>query len=148
MANTKMTKKEYFAIIRTIVEATDREDKDEMLGFIDHEVELLSKKRTSTNSKKDKENEALCEQLEKALAELGRPVTITEFMKESTAEVATLSNQKLSALLKKCKEERGTVDKKVDKKKSYFFIKETEQDKGESPFPFTKVVKHGQRKNN
>ena len=124
MANTKMTKKEWFAVIREMVENSEREDKDEMLGFIDHEVELLSKKRTSTNSKKDKENEELCIQLEKALAEIGRPVTITEFMKESTAEVATLSNQKLSALLKKCKEERGTVDKKVDKKKSYFFLVE------------------------
>lgn len=124
MANTKMTKKDWFAVIREMVEKSEREDKDEMLGFIDHEVELLSKKRTSTNSKKDKENEALCEQLEKALAEIGRPVTITEFMKESTAEVATLSNQKLSALLRKCKVERGTVDKKVDKKKSYFFLVE------------------------
>ena len=124
MANTKMTKKDWFALIREMIEKSEREDKDEMLGFIDHEVELLSKKRTSTNSKKDKENEALCEQLEKALAEIGRPVTITEFMKESTAEVATLSNQKLSALLRKCKVERGTVDKKVDKKKSYFFLVE------------------------
>ena len=124
MANTKMTKKDWFALIREMVEKSEREDRDEMLGFIDHEVELLSKKRTSTNSKKDKENEELCIQLEKALAEIGRPVTITEFMKESTAEVATLSNQKLSALLKKCKEERGTVDKKVDKKKSYFFLVE------------------------
>ena len=110
MANTKMTKKDWFAVIREMVENSEREDKAEMLVFIDHEVELLSKKRTSTNSKKDKENEALCEQLEKALAEIGRPVTITEFMKESTAEVATLSNQKLSALLRKCKVERGTVD--------------------------------------
>ena len=124
MANTKMTKKDWFAVIREMVENSEREDKAEMLVFIDHEVELLSKKRTSTNSKKDKENEALCEQLEKALAEIGRPVTITEFMKESTAEVATLSNQKLSALLRKCKVERGTVDKKVDKKKSYFFLVE------------------------
>ena len=124
MANTKMTKKEWFAVIREMVENSEREDKAEMLVFIDHEVELLSKKRTSTNSKKDKENEELCIQLEKALAEIGRPVTITEFMKESTAEVATLSNQKLSALLKKCKEERHTVDKKVDKKKSYFSLVE------------------------
>ena len=124
MANTKMTKKEWFAVIREMVENSEREDKAELLVFIDHEIELLSKKRTSTNSKKDKENEELCIQLEKALAEIGRPVTITEFMKESTAEVATLSNQKLSALLRKCKVERGTVDKKVDKKKSYFFLVE------------------------
>ena len=124
MANTKMTKKDWFAEIRGIVAEMEREDKAEMLAFIDHEVELLSKKKSSTNSKKDKENEELCIQLEKALAEIGRPVTITEFMKESTAEVATLSNQKLSALLRKCKVERGTVDKKVDKKKSYFFLVE------------------------
>ena len=124
MANTKMTKKEWFAVIREMVENSEREDKAEMLVFIDHEVELLSKKRTSTNSKKDKENEELCIQLEKALAEIGRPVTITEFMKESTAEVATLSNQKLSALLKKCIEVRHTVVKTVDKKKSYFSLAE------------------------
>lgn len=124
MANTKMTKKEWFAVIREMVENSEREDKAEMLVFIDHEVELLSKKRTSTNSKKDKENEELCIQLEKALAEIGRPVTITEFMKESTAEVATLSNQKLSALLKKCIEVRHTVVKTVDKKKSYFALAE------------------------
>ena len=124
MANTKMTKKEWFAVIREMVENSEREDKAEMLVFIDHEVELLSKKRTSTNSKKDKENEELCIQLEKALAEIGRPVTITEFMKESTAEVATLSNQKLSALLKKCIEVRHTVVKTVDKKKSYFSLVE------------------------
>ena len=124
MANTKMTKKEYFAIIRTIVEATTREDKDEMLGFIDHEVEQLSKKKSSTNSKKDKELEELCIKVEEALKELGKPVTITEFMKESTHEVATLSNQKLSALLRKCKDERHTVKREEIKKKAYFSLVE------------------------
>lgn len=124
MANTKMTKKEYFAIIRTIVEATEREDKEDMLGFIDHEVELLSKKKSSTNSKKDKELEELCIKVEEALKELGKPVTITEFMKESTHEVATLSNQKLTALFKKCKDERHTVKREEIKKKAYFSLVE------------------------
>ena len=124
MANTKMTKKEYFALIRTIVEATDREDKAEMLNFIDHEVELLSKKKSSTNSKKDKELEELCIKVEEALKELGKPVTITEFMKESTHEVATLSNQKLTALFKKCKDERHTVKREEFKKKAYFSLVE------------------------
>ena len=124
MANTKMTKKEYFAIIRTIVEATEREDKAEMLGFIDHEVELLSKKKSSTNSKKDAELEALCIKVEEALKELGKPVTITEFMKESTHEVATLSNQKLTALFKKCKDERHTENREEIKKKAYFSLVE------------------------
>ena len=124
MANTKMTKKEYFALIRTIIEATDREDKAEMLGFIDHEVVLLSKKKSSTNSKKDKELEELCIKVEEALKELGKPVTITEFMKESTHEVATLSNQKLTALFKKCKDERHTVKREEIKKKAYFSLVE------------------------
>jgi hypothetical protein len=43
-------------------------------------------------------------------------------MKESNSEIATLSNQKLSALLKKCVEIRHTVVKTVDKKKSYFSL--------------------------
>lgn len=122
MANTKMTKKEYFAVIKGIVEATDRTDKADMLAFIDHEVELLSKKKSSTNSKKDKEFEELCIQLESALAEIGRPITITEFMKESTHEIATLSCQKLSALLKRCKDERHTIKRDEVKKKAYFSL--------------------------
>ena len=122
MANTKMTKKDWFAEIRGIVAEMEREDKADMLAFIDHEVELLSKKKSSTNSKKDKELEELCIKVETALAEFDRPITITEFMKESTHEVATLSNQKLSALLKKCIEVRKTVEKTVDKKKSYFTL--------------------------
>lgn len=122
MANTKMTKKDWFAEIRGIVAGMEREDKEDMLAFIDHEVELLSKKKSSTNSKKDKELEELCIKVETALAEFDRPVTITEFMKESTHEVATLSNQKLSALLKKCYDVRKTVVKTTEKKKSYFAL--------------------------
>ena len=126
MANTKMTKKDYFTLIRTIVEATDREDKAEMLGFIDHEVELLSKKKSSTNSKKDAELEALCIKVEEALRELGKPVTITEFMKESTHEVATLSNQKLTSIFGRCKDKRHTVKREEIKKKAYFSLVEEE----------------------
>ena len=69
MANTKMTKKDWFAEIRGIVAEMEREDKADMLAFIDHEVELLSKKKSSTNSKKDKEFEELCIKVEEALAE-------------------------------------------------------------------------------
>ena len=122
MTITKMTKKEWFNEIATIIEATEIENKKEMLAFISHEVELLSKKRSSSTNKKNLENEALCEALEIALAEFDKPVTVTEFMKESNHEVATLSNQKLSSLLKKCVEDRKTIIKTVEKKKSYFSI--------------------------
>ena len=41
MAN-RMTKKEYFTLLSTIVENTDREDKAEILGFLDHEIDKVS----------------------------------------------------------------------------------------------------------
>jgi DNA-binding transcriptional regulator GbsR (MarR family) len=56
-----------------------------------------------------------------ALGEMEKAVTISEFQSLSTAEVATLSNQKISALLKKLVES-GKVVKTVEKKKSYFSV--------------------------
>lgn len=119
----KMTKKEMFAMVIGVVENTEVENKAEMLGFLTHEVELLEKKNSkSGQTKTQKENEVLLGQLELALAEFTRPVTISEFMKESSHEVATLSNQKLSALMKKLVDAEK-VDKTTEKKKSYFALK-------------------------
>lgn len=44
MAEAKITKKDWYAQIRVIVEASDNEQKEGILGFIDHEVELLEAK--------------------------------------------------------------------------------------------------------
>jgi len=124
MMNTKLTKKDKFAMVIAIVENSEVANKSEMLDFLKHEVELLEKKNSRTGQTKvQKENEILLDQLELALAEFDKPLTISEFMKESTHEVATLSNQKLSALMKKLVEDRHTVVKTVEKKKSYFSLK-------------------------
>ena len=77
-------------------------------------------------AKKDAELEALCIKVEEALKELGKPVTITEFMKESTHEVATLSNQKLTSIFGRCKDKRHTVKREEIKKKAYFSLVEEE----------------------
>ena len=123
MMNKKMTKKDWFAMVIAVVENSESEKKAEMIEFLNHEVELLSKKNSkSGQTKTQKENEVLLGQLELALAEFTRPVTISEFMKESSHEVATLSNQKLSALMKKLVD-GGKVEKTVEKKKSYFALK-------------------------
>ena len=119
----KMTKKEMFAMVIGVVENAEVENKAEMLGFLAHEVELLEKKNSkSGQTKTQKENEVLLGQLELALAEFDRPLTISEFMKESSHEVATLSNQKLSALMKKLVDAEKVV-KTTEKKKSYFALK-------------------------
>lgn len=44
MAEVKVTKKDWYAQIRAVVEASDNEQKEGILGFINHEVELLEAK--------------------------------------------------------------------------------------------------------
>lgn len=46
MAETKITKKDWYAKIRTIIEDSDDEQKDSVLEFVDHEIELLESKAT------------------------------------------------------------------------------------------------------
>ena len=113
----KMTKKEMFAQIIANHNLTEEER-----AFVQHEIELLEKKSSkSGQTKTQKENEILMEQLMVALGEMEKAVTISEFQSLSTAEVATLSNQKISALLKKLVDS-GKVVKTVEKKKSYFSV--------------------------
>ena len=124
MMNKKMTKKEMFAMVIGVVETTEVESKEEMVAFLNHEIELLEKKSSKTGTTKtQKENLVLMEQLKEAFREMEKPVTISEFQALSTHEVATLSNQKLSALLKKLTEgENAPMVKTVEKKKSYFSL--------------------------
>ena len=118
----KMTKKEMFTMVAKVVENSEVTNKAEMLEFIAHEVELLEKKNSKTGqTKTQKENEVLMVQLFEALSEFDKPVTVSEFMKESNHEIATLSNQKLSALFKKLVDSQKVV-KTIEKKKSYFSV--------------------------
>lgn len=114
----KMTKKEMFESLKGYVA-----DNAEMVAFIDHEIELLNRKASkSSQTKTQKENEGIMENILIALEKVGRPVTITELQNENE-DMAQYSNQKLSALLKKLNES-GKVSKVTDKKKSYFSIAE------------------------
>lgn len=119
----KMTKKEWFAVLASVVEASAMENKTEALAFINHEVELLEKKSAkSGQTKTQKENVEVMEKIKSALGEVGKAVTITE-LQAASAEMAEYSNQKLSALLKKLVES-GEVVKTTEKKKSYFSLAE------------------------
>ena len=119
----KVTKKERFEMIKEIVLNANVEDKNEMIEFINREIELLNKKRTSgSKTAKQKENDELTGKLYEVLAEIGRPVTISELQKEND-EFGALSNQKVSALMKMLKS-AGKVVRVDDKKKAYFSIAE------------------------
>jgi len=108
-----MTKKEMFTAIRAYVA-----DNEELVAFIDHEIELLSKKRVSTKAKA--EVEAKAERVYNALAEMDEPVTVSELIKlTSDEEVAGYTNQRVSALLRKLGDR---VVKTTEKKVSRFSV--------------------------
>ena len=117
----KMTKKEMFAVVRGIVVASEN-CTEEVLAFIDHEVELLERKKSSSaKTKTQVENEKVMDLIVQELSLHDKPLTVTELMQ--TSSLTGLSNQKLSALLRLLKEE-GKVVKTIDKKKSYFSLGE------------------------
>ena len=121
MATTKMTKRDYFnAILAVLNNVSDTEDVTALTAFVNHEIELLENKRSSTKpTKTQTENLAVKETIVSVLKEIGKPVTITEMQKFST-DLAEFSCQKLSALLKQLVEIDKTVAKVTEKKKTYF----------------------------
>lgn len=118
MENKKLTKKEYFGVIRNLVI-----DNEELVAFIDHEIELLNKKSSKTSpTATQKANMEVKDKIIQALVDIARPVTITELQAECP-EMAEYSNQKLSALMKQLVDINQVV-RVTDKKKSYFSVAE------------------------
>lgn len=124
MENKKLTKRDYFEMIKGI--CGDRED---IVNFCDHEIELLSRKNSKSGATKtQKENIQVAEMLIEELAKVGTAVTITDLMNKSEVIKTyrlengnTLSNQKISAIFKQLVDTNKIV-KVTDKKKSYFSI--------------------------
>ncbi len=118
----KLTKKEKFAMVIAVVNATETENKEMLLDFLNHEVELLGKKSGSSKlTKVQKENITLKNELYVAMLEFDRPVTIAEFKEESNSELAFLSTSKLSALLNQMKDEPNPRIVRVEEKKRAYF---------------------------
>ena len=117
----KMTKRDYFSRLIEIVESANVDNSEEIIDFLNHEIEL-AKKKSSIKTKTQKENEVLMEVVFNALAEVGKPVTVSELM-EANEEVGAMKNQKVTALLKKLKENERVV-RVEDKRKAYFSIAE------------------------
>lgn len=122
----KITKKEMFAEVIALAkgQALTKATLQEVVDFAEHEIELLERKASKSGpTKAQRENETLATEVFNALLELGKPVTITEFQKQSVSNVATLSNQKLTSLFKALVE-NGSVVRTVEKKKAYFSVVE------------------------
>lgn len=124
MAEKKITKREMFAQVIAMAEGREvTVSAEELIAFAKHEIELLEKK-AGTKSKKevatDTENARLMEVIAETLAGAENPMTVSEVM-GANVELGELSNQKVSALMKKLVD-TGRVKKGTEKRKSVFSI--------------------------
>ncbi len=112
----KMTKVEMFSAIREAVS-----ENAEMVAFIDHEIELISKKAASKKPTKVQiENESFKAEILAYLTEVGKAVTIKE-MQSAVECLAGLSNQKMTHLLSALVEEKK-ISKEYEKKTPFYSI--------------------------
>ena len=120
----KMTKKEMFAQVIAMAQGEEvTVAMEEIVAFAEHEIELLNKKagaKSKKESANDVKNAQLMEVITGVLLNAEKPLTVSEIMAESE-ELSELSNQKVSALMKKLFES-GKVTKSTDKRKSVFSI--------------------------
>lgn len=92
-----------------------------VVEYATHEIELLdNKKASSVKTKVQVENESIKNVIVETLTNLEKFVTITE-LQDANEDLAKLSNQKISALLKQLVDTE-IVKKQIDKKKAYFGI--------------------------
>lgn len=113
----KITKRDRFMELRAIVG-----DNADLVAFIDHELELLDKKRGAERkpTATQLENEGLRAKILAVLAEVDEPKTIKE-IQGMVAELNDLSNQRVSRLLKDLVD-NGKVVKTYVKKVAHFAL--------------------------
>lgn len=111
-----MTKKENFVAINAILNEMGHTEFDE---FITHEIELLSRKRSTSSkpTKRQTENETLKGRIAEVLTDEG--MTVTSILKELGDD--NLTNQRVSALLRQMIVD-GKVNKEMVKGKAMFTI--------------------------
>lgn len=113
-----MTKREMFVAIANVAEVAANE---EMVAFINHEIELLDNRKTSKKglTKTQKENEGVKAVIAEVLADTGEKMTVTELINDDRLNGYT--NQKISALLRQMVE-AGKVVKTIEGKKAFFEV--------------------------
>lgn len=116
----KLTKKEKFGMVLDYIQ-----DNEMLVEFINNEISLLTKKASSSvKSKTQLENDNIKSRILEVLMESQEKFTITDF--QNTYEefsISKYSNQKMSALFTQLVNEQK-IYKTIDKKKSYFSVKE------------------------
>lgn len=112
-----MTKKEMFAEIRNIVA-----DNEEMVAFINHEIELLERKSNSPKkpTKTQVENDDFKAEIVAYLTEVDTPKTIKELQAEIPS-ISGLTNQRITHMLTDLVKAE-TLTKEYVKKTPYYSV--------------------------
>ena len=110
-----MTKKENFMAIRELVI-----DNDELVAFVDHEIELLDRKSNSPRkpTKTQKENAVFKEDIHQALVDAETAVTMKE-LQQICPSIADLTTQRVTHILTGLIKE-GLVEREIVKKVRYY----------------------------
>ena len=124
MANKKKKRDSFISIIE-VLKGAERTD---LVEVMEHEIELLDKKKASGKMTKTQvANEDIKALIIEELARLAKPVSITELISESAevAEKCGNSNQKVSALMTQLKN-AGAVVRTTEGKKALFSVADSE----------------------
>ena len=136
MTNTntaKMTKKDKFSAIANLLNSMDFAEViaegfniEDAIAFLDHEVELLNKKKVSATGEKkltdkQKANLAIGEDVVEMLANSGERMTITQIIKETPNLPEDMTNQRMTHIVSALVEAKR-VERIIDKRVSYFRI--------------------------
>lgn len=115
----KKTKKELFAEVLAVAAV---QENTELKAFVEHEIELLTKKSGNKKMTKAQEkNVKIKQEIVDALTFVKKAVTIKEL--QADAVLTDFSNQKISSLLKQLIDE-GKVVRTEEKRVAYFAIAE------------------------
>lgn len=126
----KVTKREYFAMLAEIVNASGSEYTESLVAFIDREVELLNQKYEKTKEKKSTgSNQKIKDLVMTVLEEKPNAVCVADLLEDSRLatytndknETVKMSSPKLSAMISQLVQE-GRLTKEIIKKRSYYSI--------------------------
>lgn len=129
---TKVTKKEKYALIKDMLNGTMPSDEQVamLIEFCDSETELLDRKASRVDTKKDAKHQSIMEAIKVVLFREGAPMQCSAIAKGVSAELGEeISLNMTSAILRKMGEPNesnpsgtGEVVKSVVKKVSYFSL--------------------------
>ena len=109
-----MTKKEMFECIDMFF-PTENENREIIHEFCLHEIALLSKKNSARVSKKSKDNEVLANEILNILDACGKPLTVTEIIKNGNLPYSTQKVTPILRQLVETEEVTKTVEKRISK---------------------------------